>query len=174
MRTKFSGILTLLMAFIVQITFAQEKTISGTVTDDAGLPLPGVNVIVKNTSTGTQTDFDGYYSLKANKGSVLSFSYVGFQSKDVAVADQSTINVQLDVASSELDEVVVVAYGVERRSSVTAAIATVRADEIEQVPLASFDQVEHWQPHSKTSLLYLLPISGSNEIWSSWSEDCKS
>ena len=62
MRTKFSGILTLLLAFVVQLTFAQEKTISGTVSDNSGLPLPGVNIIVKGTTNGTQTDFDGNYN----------------------------------------------------------------------------------------------------------------
>jgi len=65
MRTKFSGILTLILAFVVQLTFAQEQTISGTVTDDAGLPLPGVNVLIEGTSTGTQTDFDGNYTIEA-------------------------------------------------------------------------------------------------------------
>lgn len=59
MKTKFSGILTLLLAFVVQLTFAQEKTVSGTVSDESGLPLPGVNIIVKGTTNGTQTDFDG-------------------------------------------------------------------------------------------------------------------
>ena len=58
MKTKFSGILTLLLAFVVQFTFAQEKTISGTVSDNSGMPLPGVNIIVKGTTNGTQTDFD--------------------------------------------------------------------------------------------------------------------
>ncbi len=141
MRTKFSGILTLFLALIVQITFAQEKTISGTVTDDKGLPLPGVNVIVKNTSNGTQTDFDGNYTIKANRGAVLSFSYVGFTTKENVVGDSSTVNVQLAPSASELEEVVVVAYGVERRSSVTSAIATVKAEDLEQVPLATFDQI---------------------------------
>ena len=68
MKTKFSGILTLLLALVVQISFAQEKTISGTVTDDSGLPLPGVNIIVKSTTNGTQSDFDGNYSIATEVG----------------------------------------------------------------------------------------------------------
>jgi len=76
MRTKFSGILTLLLAFMVQITFAQQKTITGTVSDETG-PLPGVSVIIKGTNTGTETDFDGNYSISANVGDALVFSLVG-------------------------------------------------------------------------------------------------
>ncbi|HLT48822.1 MAG TPA: carboxypeptidase-like regulatory domain-containing protein, partial [Aequorivita sp.] len=68
MKTKFSGILTLLLVLIVQLAFAQEKTISGTVADDTGLPLPGVNIIIKGTSTGTQSDFDGNYTIDAAVG----------------------------------------------------------------------------------------------------------
>ena len=59
MKTKFSGILTLILAFVVQFSFAQDKTVTGVVTDNSGLPLPGVTIIVKGTSNGTQTDFDG-------------------------------------------------------------------------------------------------------------------
>ena len=76
MKTKFSGILTLILALLVHITYAQEKTISGNVTDESG-PLPGVNVIIKGTTNGTQTDFDGNYTIKANTGDVIIFSYVG-------------------------------------------------------------------------------------------------
>ncbi len=132
MRTKFSGILTLLLAFVVQFTFAQEKTISGTVTDDKGLPLPGVNVVVKNTASGTQTDFDGNYTIQANRGAVLSFSYVGFETKEVVVGDGDSINAQLTASASELEEVVVTAQGIKSKpKSLSYAIATVSDDEIE-------------------------------------------
>ncbi|WP_282089063.1 SusC/RagA family TonB-linked outer membrane protein [Aquimarina algiphila] len=132
MRTKFSGILTLLLAFVVQFTFAQEKTISGTVTDDKGLPLPGVNVVVKNTASGTQTDFDGNYTLQANRGAVLSFSYVGFDTKEVVIGDGNSINIQLSASASELEEVVVTAQGIKAKPrSLSYAIATVADDEIE-------------------------------------------
>lgn len=85
MKTKFSGILTLLLAFVVQLTFAQEKTVSGTVSDESGLPLPGVNIIVKGTTNGTQTDFDGKYSINANAGDVLTFTYVGLKTQEITV-----------------------------------------------------------------------------------------
>ncbi|HAV55585.1 MAG TPA: SusC/RagA family TonB-linked outer membrane protein, partial [Aequorivita sp.] len=105
MRTKFSGILTLLLALVVQLTFAQQKTITGTVTDDTGLPLPGANVIIKGTSTGTQSDFDGNYTISANVGQTLTFSYVGFDTKEVKVGTQNKIDITLEPGES-LSEVV--------------------------------------------------------------------
>jgi len=76
MKTKFNRILTLLLALVVQISFAQEKIVSGTVSDNSGA-LPGVSILIKGTTTGTETDFNGKYSLKAKTGDVLSFSYLG-------------------------------------------------------------------------------------------------
>ncbi len=141
MRTKFSGILTLFLAFVVQITFAQEKTISGTVTDDKGLPLPGVNIVVKNTATGTQTDFDGNYTIETNRGAVLTFSYVGFTTKEVVVADGDTVNVQLDASASQLEEVVVTAQGIRReKKSLGYAVSVIKNDEIEQKPEADLNR----------------------------------
>lgn len=113
MKTKFSGILTLLLVLVVQLTFAQEKTISGTVADDTGLPLPGVNIIIQGTSTGTQSDFDGNYTIEAAQGQTLVYSYVGFETQEVAVGASNKINVTLK-AGSVLDEVVVTALGISR------------------------------------------------------------
>ncbi len=113
MKTKFSGILTLLLVLIVQLTFAQEKTISGMVTDDTGLPLPGVNIIIKGTSTGTQSDFDGNYTIDAAQGQTLVYSYVGFETQENAVGASNKINVTMQ-AGSVLDEVVVTALGISR------------------------------------------------------------
>lgn len=115
MRTKFSGILTLLLAFVVQISFAQEKTVTGTVTDGDGLPLPGVNIILQGTSSGTQTDFDGNYSIEVSIGDVLEFSYVGFETQEISIGQASTYDVSLQPDASELDEVVVTALGIERK-----------------------------------------------------------
>lgn len=114
MKTKFSGILTLFLAFIVHLTYAQEKTVSGTVSDESGLPLPGVNIIVKGTTNGTQSDFDGYYSISANSGDVLTFSYVGMKTQEVTVGASNTINVTLIEDAAVLDEVVVTALGIKR------------------------------------------------------------
>ena len=75
MKTKFTMILTLFMAFVVQLTFAQQRTISGTVSDENGLPLLGATVVISGSSTGTTTDFDGNYKINANTGNVLSFRH---------------------------------------------------------------------------------------------------
>ncbi|ANH60174.1 SusC/RagA family TonB-linked outer membrane protein [Dokdonia donghaensis] len=129
MKTKFSGILTLLLAFVVQVSFAQT-TVSGTVTEDNG-PLPGANVIIKGTSTGTQTDFDGNYSIQASPSDVLVFSFVGFATQEVTVGNQSTINVAL-AADNALDEVVVTAQGVKReKKALGYAVSEVASEEIE-------------------------------------------
>ncbi|MGR7813477.1 carboxypeptidase-like regulatory domain-containing protein [Lacinutrix undariae] len=71
MKTKFSGILTLLLAFVVQLSYAQEKKVSRTVTDQSGILIPGVNIVIKGTSNGTQTDFDGNYAIKSNTGDII-------------------------------------------------------------------------------------------------------
>ena len=94
MKTKFNGILTLLLALVVQVSFAQEKTVSGTVSDKDG-SLPGVSVLIKGTTKGTDTDFDGKYSIKANVGDVLVFSYLGYETVERKVGAASTINVTL-------------------------------------------------------------------------------
>jgi len=114
MRTKFSGFLTLLIALIVQFTFAQEKTVTGVVSDQDGLPLPGASVLVKGTSNGTQTDFDGKYTIQANTGDVLVISFVGQTTEERTIGASSTINVTLGVDAQALDEVVVTALGISR------------------------------------------------------------
>ena len=113
MKTKFTMILTLFMALIVQISFAQQKTVSGTVSDENGLPLIGTTVLVVGTSSGTTTDFDGKYSIKAKAGDVLSYSYVGYATQNKTVGSASTINATLQ-PDNTLDEVVVTALGIKR------------------------------------------------------------
>src|SRR5690606_30512595 len=116
MRTKSSRFLTLLLALLVQIVFAQEKTISGNVTDQDGLPLPGANIVVKGSATGVQTDFDGNYSIIASVGQTLVYSYIGQQTIERTVGVSNNINVQLLADTETLEEVVVVAYGTASRS----------------------------------------------------------
>jgi len=136
MRTKFSGILTLLLAFVVQLTFAQEKTISGTVSDNSGLPLPGVNIIVKGTSNGTQSDFDGNYTVNANLGQTVVFSYVGFISAERAVtAATSTISIQMSEDAAVLEEVVVTALGVKKeKKALGYSVSSINEEEIKSNP----------------------------------------
>ncbi len=138
MKTKFNGILTLLLVLFVQITFAQEKTISGTVTDEGG-PLPGVNVIVKGTSNGTQTDFDGNYTIKATTGSVLVFSYVGMETKEKTVQESNIINITL-TGSNLLEEIVVIGYGTASKKDLTGSISTISTDNLQDKPVADIAQ----------------------------------
>ena len=105
MKTKFTLTLTLFMALIVQLTFAQQRTISGTVSDENGLPLFGATVVISGTSTGTTTDFDGNYKINTNTGDVLSFSYVGYQSQNITVGTSNTVNATLQL-DNNLEEVV--------------------------------------------------------------------
>ncbi|MGV6845603.1 MAG: SusC/RagA family TonB-linked outer membrane protein [Lutibacter sp.] len=113
MKTKFNGFLTLILVLLVQITFAQEKTVSGAVSDANG-PLPGVSVLVKGTSTGTQTDFDGKYTIKAETGATIQFSYVGYKTVEKVVGASNSIDVTMVQSSEMLDEVVVTALGIKR------------------------------------------------------------
>ena len=143
MRTKFSGILTLLLAFVVQLTFAQEKTISGTVSDNSGLPLPGVNIIVKGTSNGTQSDFDGNYTVNANVGQSLVFSYVGFNSAERAVtAATSNISLQLTEDAAVLEEVVVTALGIKKeKKALGYAVSSIKEESIKDNPETDLTRV---------------------------------
>ena len=114
MKTKFSGMLALFMALVVQFAFAQEKTVSGTVSDASGLPLPGTTVLVKGTSSGTSTDFDGNYSITVNQGQSLVFSFVGYTTQEIVVGASNTINVTMSEDAESLEEVVVTALGISR------------------------------------------------------------
>ncbi len=132
MRTKLNGILTLLLAFIVQISFAQDKTISGTVTDQDGLPLPGVNIVVEGTTSGTQSDFDGNYQISASAGQVLLYSYIGQKDERREVGAGSVINVQMLEDAQALEEVVVTAQGIKReKKALGYAVASVGAESLE-------------------------------------------
>jgi len=113
MKTKLKWVVTLLLALVVQISFAQEKTVSGTVSDSSG-SLPGVSVLVKGTKTGTETDFNGKYTIKAKAGDILSFSYVGYKTSDKKVGTSNTIDVILEEDAGILDEIVITSLGIKR------------------------------------------------------------
>ncbi|HCQ78185.1 MAG TPA: SusC/RagA family TonB-linked outer membrane protein [Leeuwenhoekiella sp.] len=139
MKSKITWCLALGLLFLTQLTFAQQKTVTGTVTDGSNVPLPGVNVVVKGTTTGTQTDFDGNYSISAAQGDVLTFSYVGFTPKDVAVGASSTYNVTLEEGEA-LEEVIVLGYTTKSTDEVTGSSVQVEAADIESTPFVSADQ----------------------------------
>lgn len=131
MKTKLR-LLTFVLAFMVPLAFMQAQTmqVNGTVTDENGLPVPGVNITVEGTTSGTSTDFDGNYSIAVSQGQVLHFSSVGFQDSSVTVGTESTINVILKQGTA-LDEVVVTALGIKReKKSLGYASQEVRSDEL--------------------------------------------
>mgnify|MGYP000283029981 CR=1 FL=1 len=107
-----------------------DGTITGFVEDESG-PLPGVSIIIKGTSFGTTTDFDGHYSIKIKKGDVLEFNYVGFKSKIFSINSQTNLNVLLEEDASQLDEIVVVGYGTQRKMSVTGAVTQIKAEQLQ-------------------------------------------
>jgi len=121
-------ILSIMLTLLSGFMYGQQE-ITGKVTDGEGLPLPGVNIIIEGSSTGTVTDFDGKYNIKADKENVLVFKYIGFTTKKVKVGDQTTINVKLFEDSHDLDEVVVVGYGTMKKSDITSASVSVNVDE---------------------------------------------
>ncbi|MBL4605034.1 MAG: SusC/RagA family TonB-linked outer membrane protein, partial [Flavobacteriaceae bacterium] len=141
MKTKFNGILTLLLALVVQVSFAQEKTVSGTVTDKDGT-LPGVSVLIKGTTKGGETDFDGRYSVKAKVGDVLVFSYLGYETVEKKVGTANTINVKMVEGGEVLEEIVIEsAYDIKRsKPTVNSSVTSLSAETIEGRPNASIVQ----------------------------------
>jgi TonB-linked SusC/RagA family outer membrane protein len=127
--------LIVMIIFTTQVTLAQVKTVKGTVTDATGAPLPGANVVVKGESNGTTTDFDGVFSIQAQKGSVLIISYLGSETQNVVVGEASTIKVQLKEASTTaLSEVVVTSLGIKKtRKSLTYAAQELKGEELTRV-----------------------------------------
>lgn len=104
---------------------AQTKKITGTLTEEGGIPLPGVSVTVANQNIGTSTDFDGIYEISASEGDSIVFSYIGFITETVIVKKANVINVELQLNSEELEEVVVVGYAVQTHRSITASVSNV-------------------------------------------------
>ncbi len=123
------------------ILLAQSRTVSGKVTQaDDNSPLPGVNVVVKGTTTGAISDADGNYALAADPGVTLVFSFIGFTPREVVVGDQTTLNVQLEQLVTELNQVVVTGYNTQQRRDVTGSIASVTADKFKEIPVVGIDQ----------------------------------
>ncbi|WP_036152712.1 SusC/RagA family TonB-linked outer membrane protein [Maribacter forsetii] len=119
--------------------FAQNGiSVSGTVTDDNGQPLPGASIIVKGTTTGTQTDFDGLYALNdvPNNGTLV-ISYIGYSTQETAVNGQTAINISLSEDSQALDEVVVVGYGTQKKADLTGSITTIKTEDITRTPTSA-------------------------------------
>ena len=117
-----------LAVFLLVCTYAfAQNTVTGTVKDQSGLPLVGVNVVEKGTTNGNITDVNGKYSVSVERGKTLVFSYIGFITQEIRV-NSNTINVTLAEDAQSLDEVVVIGYGNMQRKDVTSSITTVKAE----------------------------------------------
>lgn len=117
-----------------------QTTLTGTVTDVDGTPLPGASIVEKGTTNGTQTDFDGNFSINAGANATLIISYIGYTAQEIAVNGQSTINVTLQEDASQLDEVILVGYGTQSRVSVTNAISSVTSEDLVETPAIGVSQ----------------------------------
>ena len=133
-------LMMVLLVGFVGFAQAQYSRVTGTVTDDKGTPLPGVSVVIKGTTKGVATDFDGKYTLtEVARGAVLEFSSVGYKTLDLKVTGEQ-LNVKLSEVAQDLDEVVVVGYGTQKRGDVTTAITSVKTQDLDQRPVTSAAQ----------------------------------
>lgn len=118
----------------------QQRTVSGSITDSNGQPLIGVNIIVKGSTIGTQTDFDGKYKIDVPEGAILIFSYVGMASQTITVGDKTVIDLIMKEDAAQLNEVLIVGYGTQTKESLTGSVGVVKSAELEQVPVSTFEQ----------------------------------
>ncbi len=121
---------------IVEVSF-KDVNITGKIVDENGIGLPGASVVVKGTTTGTTTDIDGNYKLNVPDGSVLLVSYVGYVNKEIEVAGRTVIDVQMTLDAEQLDEIVVVGYGTQKKANVTGAIVDIDSKELNQSSVAN-------------------------------------
>lgn len=141
MRKTLKNFNTKWMSFMIFILFGlalnAQQTVTGTVTTQVdGLPLPGVNILVKGTAQGATTDLDGLYSIELNgENAILVFSYVGFVTQEITVGTKTVINVALVEDDNQLDEIVVVGYGSVKKSDVTGAVSSVKSEELNAFPV---------------------------------------
>ena len=132
MKAKSNGILTLFLALVAQLTFAQVKTISGTVTDSGNDPLPGVNILVEGTSNGTLSDFDGNFTISAAVGDVLILSYIGQKDVRLTIGSTDYYAIQMEEDAQQLEEVVVTSLGLKREArSLGYSVAKVTGEDVQ-------------------------------------------
>ena len=138
--------------------FAQEVSVSGTVTDEFGEPLPGVSILLKGTSVGTISDMNGKYSLSVpSEDATLVFSFVGYTTEEIQLNGRSTIDLSMNPDITSLEEIVVVGYGEQKKSLTTGAISSVKAEELETVSVGRIDQALQ----GRTAGVNITPTSGS-------------
>ncbi len=139
--TKYQLYRTLFVFLVSTVSFAQTLSISGIITDsETNEPLPGAAIVVVGTNQGTSTDFDGHYTITCAVGELLSFSYLGYQTTILTVNQEDQLDVRL-TANNELDEIVVVGYGFQKRSNIVGSVATVNVDKAIQNPTTNVSEL---------------------------------
>ncbi|MBA4058721.1 MAG: SusC/RagA family TonB-linked outer membrane protein, partial [Marivirga sp.] len=129
-----------LLLMLMSAALAQEITVTGTVVDETGAGMPGVNVLVKGTPQGTVTDAQAKFTVTAASNATLIFTFVGYKTTEVAVGGRTTIDVALAEDLTSLDEVVVIGYGTQKRSDLTGAVGSVNEDKLKERPASSLNQ----------------------------------
>ena len=132
----------LLLFFLFSLSgFSQNLNVSGVVTSsEDNMPVPGVNVIVKGTSRGASTDFDGKYSIQVTSGEVLEFSSVGLKTVNITVVNQKTINVSMNTDIESLSEIVIVGYGTQKKAVLTSSVSSIKGEDLAKEPIANATQ----------------------------------
>ncbi len=173
-----SYVVLFFLLFNAAESVAQQISISGkVVSEEDGLPMPGINIVVKGTNSGTVTDISGFYRLAVPEGDVtLIFSFIGFETQEFKVGARSTVDIVMKPDQKQLEEIVVTGYREENRRALPGSVAVVKSDKIQNVPIASFDQVLQGrvpgmlvsggsgQPGSSASVIIrgIKSLSGSN------------
>ncbi|WP_452225092.1 SusC/RagA family TonB-linked outer membrane protein [Lacinutrix chionoecetis] len=140
MKTTFNSLLFIL--FMLPLFVIAQNSVTGNITEQStSLPLPGVNVVVKGTSNGAATDFDGNYQIEVDNGDILEFSYVGYITQEITYTGQTTINVALVEDASQLDEVVIIGYGSVKKEDLTGSVDLVSEKEFNRGAITSTDQL---------------------------------
>lgn len=141
---KLYGSLSLTLALLLMlasVAVAQDRTVTGTVSDETGQGMPGVNVLVKGTTNGTVTDVEGRYSLSVPSNSTLVITFVGYRTTEVAVGERTNIDVALEVDLTSLDEVVVTGYGIDKRREIAGAVSVVKTKDLTVTPTGNVEQL---------------------------------
>jgi TonB-linked SusC/RagA family outer membrane protein len=131
MNTNFNRVLTLFLVLVAQIFFAQQKSITGVISDSSGA-LPGVSVTIEGGTSGTETDFDGKFTIKTNTGAILVFRYLGYKIIKKTVGTSNVINVQMMEGGEELEEIVVIGYTNKKRGDISSSISSVTSAQLER------------------------------------------
>lgn len=161
-----------LLGVVISLNAQSVYQVTGTVSDESGVPLPGVSVIVKGTSKGASTDFNGKFELKdVQQGATLQFSYIGFKTVDVKVTS-STVNIKMTEELQEIEEIVVIGYGTQKKGDVTTAITSVSTKDIDERPITSAAQaiqgraagVQVVQPNGSPGAGLMVRIRGNTSI----------